>query len=176
MPNYLQKLIYNFAAIIPLLFIFSIVWVLQTHTFLIPLVCTVCALVFWTIFEISFAYANKHIPPIGITVVNLSPYDSWIVVYIITYIFPFVSLVLKDFNLIMAILLSSFLIVILPFVNSSIPNPLLFLKGYHFYKIESNNGVSEYILISRRKLRKTADLRYVKRLSEFLLLDEEKRK
>ena len=176
MPNYLQKLIYGFATIIPLLIVFSVVWVLQIHTFIIPIVCTMCALVFWTIFKIFFAYANTHIPPTGITVTNLSPYDSWIVVYIITYVSPFVSLVLKDYNLIMAIILSSILIVILPFINSSIPNPLLFLEGYHFYKIESNNGVSEYVLISKRKLRKTADLRYVKRLSEFLLLDEEERK
>lgn len=175
MPNFLQKLIYNLSTVVPLLFIFSIVWLFQKRTFYIPIIAAVLGIVIISMFEVSFAYGKKNLPLIDINVTNISPYDGWLVVYIITYMLPFASVILKDFNVIVCAFIAAVLAFVTPFVNTAIPNPLLFIKGYHFYKIESQNGISEYVLISKKKIRSSSDIRLVKRIFEFLLFDSKEK-
>ncbi len=175
MPNFLQKLIYNLSTVVPLFFIFSIVWFFQKHTFCIPIIAVVLGIAIGSMFKASFAYGKRNIPLIDINVTNISPYDGWLVIYIITYMLPFASIILKDFNVIICAFIAAVLAFIAPLVNTAIPNPLLFIKGYHFYKIGAENGISEYVLISKRKLRRSSDIRRVKRIFEFLLLDSKEK-
>ena len=93
--------------------------------------------------------------------------------YIITYILPFASMIINDLNLIMCSVVAFAIAVIAAYVNTAIPNPILFFQRYHFYSISAENGISGYVLISKRKLRKKQDLKAVNRVFEFLLLDTE---
>jgi hypothetical protein len=52
-------------------------------------------------------------------------------------------------------------------------NPLLGLLGWHFYKVQSPEGVT-YILITRKQLRTAATSLKVGQLTEYILLDWEK--
>ena len=61
------------------------------------------------------------------------------------------------------------------FINSAIPNPLLFIKKYHFYQVSGEHGISGYILISRKKYRSKQELKTVNRMFDFLLLDAERK-
>ena len=49
-------------------------------------------------------------------------------------------------------------------------NPLLGLLGWHFYKVESTEGV-KYVLITKKQLRTAADSIKVGQLTEYILLD-----
>jgi hypothetical protein len=49
-------------------------------------------------------------------------------------------------------------------------NPVLGLFGFHFYEIESIDGVT-YLLISRRKISNVMSVRQVVQLSEYGLLE-----
>ena len=51
------------------------------------------------------------------------------------------------------------------------PSPILSVMGYHFYQVNAANGISGYVLISKRKIRNAKDVKAVKRIFEFLLLD-----
>jgi len=64
------------------------------------------------------------------------------------------------------------ILVLVPAVMA-LPNILLFIKGYHFYEIETQDtGVGDYILISKRKcIRNKTDIKTVKRIFEKLLID-----
>lgn len=172
MPNILQKWIYNLSAAAPLCLIFAVVWWFEKHSWCVPLICVCAFILLVATMEISFAYSKRNLPPIKINIEEVSPHDAWIVAYLISYAFPFASLALEDFNLYLSCAIALAIVLIAPFVNSATPNPLMFVKGYHFYQVKAKQGVSGYVLISKRKIRKANDLRHIKRIMEFLLLDE----
>lgn len=175
MGNRLQRFIYNLSAAAPLCFIFALVWYWQKKTIHIPCIAIGIGSILIILFMTSFAYGKSHLAPIIIRTSDISPHDGWIIVYIITYIFPFASLAIKDFNMIICVVIAGVLIVAAPCVNTAIPNPILFFQGYHFYQVSGEHGISGGVLISKRKLRKAKDVKTVNRIFEFLFLDIERR-
>ena len=173
MANNLQKLIYNLSTVSPLCFTFAILWYIQKQTLAIPIICVCLGAFLILCFALSFSYGKKYVAPITIQATDISPKDAWIVAYIISYMFPFASMAIDDFDAIVCGIIAAALIVIIPFVNSAAPNPLLFLRRYHFYEISAENGVSGYLLICKRNLRNAKHITTVKRVFEFLLIDSE---
>ena len=173
MANGLQKLIYNMSVASPLLIVFAFVWYIQKKSWTIPIICIVVAIVLILCLFRLFSYGKKHFAPIQIRANDISPSDGWIAVYIITYILPFASMIINDLNLIVCSVVAFAVAVIAAYMNTAIPNPILFFQRYHFYSVGAENGISKYVLISKRKLRKKQDLKAVNRVFDFLLLDTE---
>lgn len=158
MGNKFQKLRYNLSAAAPVCFVFSIVWLIQKKTWQLPVVCVAIAiaiiLLFYKSFEYglkSFEYGLKNLSLIPIRTADISPNDNWIVIYILTYLLPFASIVIDDFNLIVCSAIVLLIAIVAPFINFAIPNPLLFIKKYYFYQVSGEHGISGYILITRKK-------------------------
>ena len=131
MGNKFQKLLYNLSAAAPVCFVFSIVWLIQKKTWQLPVVCVAIAIAIILLFYKSFEYGLKNLSPIPIRTADISPNDNWIVIYILTYLLPFASIVIDDFNLIVCSAIALLIAIVAPFINSAIPNPLLFIKKYH---------------------------------------------
>ena len=110
MPTILQRLIYNLSAMAPLCFIFALLWYWQKKTMDIPCIVMCIGVALVILFMISFSYGKRHLAPIIIRTNDIAPYDSWVIMYIITYMFPFASLVIKDFNLIICVIVALSLI------------------------------------------------------------------
>lgn len=157
------------------MFYFCFGLVLSKKTMDIPCIVICIGIALIILFMISFAYGKRHLAPIIIRTNDIAPYDSWVIMYIITYMFPFTSLVIKDFNLIICVIIGGVMIMAVPCVNTAIPNPILFLRGYHFYQVSGEHGISGCVLISRRRIRKAKDVKTVNRIFDFLLLDAERR-
>lgn len=175
MANIIQRFIYNLSAAAPLSYILALVWYFQKGTPTVPIVCICIGTVLVICFKLSFSYGKKHIAPIAIRANDISPNDGWVVAYVVSYLLPFASIAVKDFDIAICGLIAAILIIIAPYINTAIPNPLLFCMRYHFYQVIAENGISGYVLISKRKLRKAKDLKTVRRVFEFLLLDSERR-
>lgn len=173
MANVLQKFIYNISSITPMLLIFSLVWKIQKGTNEVPVVLLSFSFLVMILFSISFAYAKKNLAPISIQTTEISPHDSWVICYIITYLLPMSGLVIDEWNISVTGIIAAVITILIPYINSAIPNPLLAIRGYHFYKVNAENGISEYVIISKRKYRNKKDLSVVTRIYEFLLLDKE---
>ena len=173
MPNFLQKWIYNLSAAAPLCLIFAFVWWSEYGTWLVSLICVIVSVVLLMAFKVSFAYYKRNLPPITIRINEIAPHDSWIVAYIISYILPFASITLSDFNPFLSGAIAITIIVIAPFVNSAVPNPLLFASGYHFFQVKSEHGAN-YVLISRRRIRNGKEVKRIQRIFEFLLMEDVK--
>ena len=172
-PNQMQKCIYNLSAGAPILIAFAIIWYCEKKTLAVSITCVCTAVLLIALMVIAFAYGKRSLPPILINVEDVSPHDIWIAAYIISYLLPFASMALDDFNLPLLFVVYFALVLVVSFVNSPIPNLILIFGGYHFYKITSENGVSGYVLISKRKIRNAKDLKSVYRVFEFLLEDVE---
>ena len=145
------------------------------QTAIVSIVCVCVSVLLIVVFYASFFYGIRHLPPIAVNVTSLSAHDGWVTAYIISYILPLASMAIQDFNLILAGAIGMAVVFLAPFVNTGIPNPLLMIFRYHFYQIDTANGVSGYVLISRRKLRNVKEVKSVKRAFEFVLIDEERR-
>ncbi len=173
MANNLQKFIYNLSAVSPLCFTFAILWYIQKQTLIVPIFCICLGTFLILCFKFSFSYAKKHVAPVMIRVTDISPKDGQMVVYVISYMLPFASIAIDDFDVIVFGIIAAALIVIIPFVNSVTPNPLLFFQRYHFYEISAENGVTGYLLVCKRNPRNAKHITTVKRVFEFLLIDSE---
>ena len=154
MANNLQKFIYNLSAISPLCFVFAVLWYIQKHTLIVPAVCVCIGIILIFCLATSFSYGKKHVAPIIVRVTDISPHDGWVVTYIVSYMIPFASMAIKDFDIIICGVIAAILIFIVPFINSAIPNPLLMCRKYHFYKISAENGISGYIFLSNEEITK----------------------
>ncbi|MBE5954123.1 MAG: hypothetical protein E7257_08220 [Lachnospiraceae bacterium] len=173
MPNILQKIVYNLSIIAPLLIMTSIVWIIQNNTYCIPILLISISISIIIGFKVSFRYAMKHMAPIIIRTEQISPHDEKAFSYLPTYLLPFASIVIKEFNLIILFCISLLIICGMIFCNTAFPNPVLMLGRYHFYQVSANNGVSNYLLISKQKYRSKKQLNSVYRMMEFLLIDSE---
>lgn len=173
MANNLQKLIYNLSAVSPLCLIFGGLWLYEKHTLTIPIICACLAGILFLGFKFFLWYAERNVAPIKIQVTTLSQKDGPIIVYIISYMIPFGSMAIEDINIIFFGIIFIISTAIILFVNSTLPNPLLLISRYKLYEISTENGVSGYLLISKRNLRNIKHIKTVRRVFEFLLIDTE---
>ena len=171
MANKLQLIIYRLSAFAPLCFVFAWVWYQQKKTPFVSVICLLIGLALILQLAFSFSYGKKHIAPVLVNITEITAEDKWLWGYTLSYILPFTSIVLSEFDLYAILAIAVTVALLVPSVNSASPNPLLFVRGYHFFTVKAENGI-EYVLISKRQLRKSKDVKYVRRIFEYLLLDE----
>lgn len=171
MANKLQKLLYNLSAISPILWIFSVLWYLEKSEVFVSVLST-CIGIMLAVYYFVFIYLCKNkMAKISIITQEIIPNDKWLIGYLIAYAIPFTSLAFDDINVIIFSLVSIVIVIAMMIANTSIPNPLLYLRGYHYYLVKSENGISEYLLASKRNLRSKSELNNVTRVFEYFIID-----
>lgn len=172
MANTIQKLLYFFSAIAPVCITFSVVWIIQGKGIMFPAILISASVIGVLLFIVSFRYGYKNIAPMTIRVTDVSTGDLWILGYAFSYLLPLANMVIDEWDLFILAGISLIIGVVIPFINSVIPHPLLFFSGYHFYNLTTENGISSYILISKKKIRNKKDIKSVGRIFEFLLIEK----
>lgn len=172
MANIIQKFIYFFSASTPVCITFSIVWISENKGWVLPSILIITSLVGIVLFSISFRYGYKNIAPMTIRVIDVSTSDLWIIGYVFSYLLPLANIVIDEWNLFILAGIGLTIGVVISFINCAIPHPLLFFGGYHFYNVATENGISSYVLISKKKIRNKKDIKVVGRIFEFLLIEK----
>jgi hypothetical protein len=98
---------------------------------------------------VSLCYKKIERIPIGVD--NIIPNDTWVVVVLLSYALPAAGVIFKDINLYISIAVILAWVIFLALSNSIIPNPLLMIWGYHFYKISTVDGSNDICLLSKRR-------------------------
>lgn len=109
---------------------------------------------------------------------NLTPFhaqtvkasDNELVTFVLAYLFPLVGLSDANVDVLAVGFAIGLLLVIVMSTHAYQTNPLLSLFGYHFYEVESTNGVT-YFILSKQVIRNASDIRTVKQIAPFVLLD-----
>lgn len=172
MANTIQKLIYYFSAVAPVCITFSLVWIMQGKGIVLPVILVLTSLIVVVLFSVAFIYGYKNIAPTTIRVTDISTDDLRLLGYIFSYLLPLANMVIDEWNLFILAGISLTIGVVIPFINCAVPHPLLFFRGYHFYKLTTENGISSYILISKKKIRNKKEIKLVGRIFEFLLIEK----
>lgn len=172
MANTIQKLLYFFSAIAPVCITFSVVLIIQGKGIMFPIILISVSVIGVVLFIVSFRYGNKNIAPMTIRVTDVSTSDLWILGYVFSYLLPLGNIVIDEWNLYILVGISLIISVVIPFINCAIPHPLLLFGRYHFYNLTTENGISSYILISKKKIRNKKEIKMVGRIFEFLLIEK----
>ena len=166
MANKLQKLLFNLSTMSPLALIFAIAYWIENDievlimksnkvhinyvsVILIAIISVSIIFSFYSSFFVKLCH--KKLERMSIAVDNIVPHDSWVIVVLLSYALPAAGIVFKDINMYLSIIIILFWILFLALSNTIIPNPLLMIQGYHFYKISTVDGSSDICLLSTRK-------------------------
>ena len=166
MANKLQRMLFNLSTISPIAFFFNVVWWIQcgykevcTEDGKIRL--TVKAIVISVIGIIGLFYAfrsvlivnigRRKLEIVPISVSSIRSNDKLSIIAIVTYVFPFSNLILKDFDVWLTLSIIGIVLLFIVLSNTVLPNPILMLRGYHFYEVTTVNGSDGISMISKRK-------------------------
>lgn len=171
MANHFQRVILNASSLAPILIIFGILWAVQNKSFTIPFVCCDIGICIILLSIICFIKTKKALSVIEISVTNIKNNDKWVLAFFITYCIPLVTLIISDINFIVLTIVSAAVLTAILLTNIVLPNPFLFAMRYHTYDASTNNGI-DYIIVSKRTIRNSNQVKYVKRMYEYFLIDE----
>lgn len=172
MANALQRMIYHLSNTVPLLIMTGLVWYIQKKNWLIPLILLAVAIIIIIIFAVCFNYGKNNCSIKQINVTKIISKDGWIVAYILAYLLPFANLVISDYSISSIIFVGLILALAIVPAILTLPNILLFARGYHFYELETVPGIGDYLLISKRKrIRDKSEINNVMRIFEKLMMD-----
>lgn len=171
MANKLQKFIYNLSAVAPMGIVFSALLYAEKGKSLLCLVGGCVSLII-IIYEFVFIFlSKKRFPPIIQGFKDVSNNDKLVISYVITYLLPFSSLVVDSINWKLIFPICFVAALIMAFSNFTIPNPMLFLAGYHFYSAKTDNGAQSIVIISKRADYRSADeIKKCRRIFEDLVV------
>ena len=178
MANRIQKLLYFLSAESPILIMFAIVWLIEKSTWSkpisiswkIPTILITLSVLLIIAFNYSFDYGKKNLQTIPVSATEISGGDEWIVAYIISYILPLAEYQFGEMIKPVVGAAVLMLLVVLTFTDYMTPHPILYLRRYHFYKLDIEGAHAGYNLISKKKLERSSDVRKVSQVFEFLLL------
>lgn len=173
MFNRLQKALWIISISVPIWIGFAISWCITYKTSQVSIIAIAIAIFITIAFVLSYSYGVKNLSKINISVSKVTPNDRPIIVFIISYILPFASIAFDAYNPVMFSGIAA--LVYLAMINSnSIPaNPLMFAVGFHFYDIESENGIGNYLLMTRKIIRNKDEINVVNRVTEYFLIMRE---
>lgn len=172
MGNTLQRIIYYASCAIPIAITFSIVWCIQEHICLVPSIIILVSIFILILFKKLFLYVLKSSQITTVNVIEVIPKDGWVLAYIISYLFPFVSFVIDDVDYLLFGILSVLFVIIAGCTHSATPNPILWSFGYHFYELKSEHGMSGYIYVCKGKLCTPKDIKTARRYFDLLLIED----
>ena len=170
MANKFQKAIYILSALAPVLVVMAIVCWIQNGGWIIPFVLILITAILVLAFGISFGYAKSNIQTVAVKVDGISSMDGRIVIYVISYLLPLITIKIEDIMISILIIVAIVGILCAIGADSIAPNPLLFVLGYHFYRINIAGALSDYCLISKKRLKKEKDVNEVAQIFESLMI------
>jgi len=116
--------------------------------------------------------ASSRIDAISFRATSLKTADTEVFGFIVAYLHPLVSVRVGDFDIVLMAFVGLLLGLVVWNTNTYSVNPLLGLVGYHFYEVANSDGVT-FLFVSRRDLRRVADVSSVRPLARYVLLDGE---
>lgn len=150
MANKFQRMLFSISVVAPVLIVTAVIEIIKNGLSLFSIMICIVGIVFslydWGLVSIC----KKRLEVINISVDSVTPNDSWCIAYIVTYMIPCISLVLEPLNWFITGGTALLIGVVIAVTNAVPPNPLLRAMGYHFYKVSSIDGATDYNLISKR--------------------------
>lgn len=121
---------------------------------------------------VAFLHSSQHLAADTLTIQSVTAKDGDAMSYIVTYIFPFLDVPLNE-PAKAASLIIMFAVLGLLYVNSNMicTNPMLNMRGYHIYEVETIDGKVSALITRRSYLRVGSELPAIP-LGDYVLLEK----
>jgi len=104
----------------------------------------------------------------SIKVTKIKSSDELLPVFLVSYALPFLGFTsLSGIAIMLIVVLVMF---VLYLINKITSHPVLYLFGYRFFEIESEQGVT-YVFIGNRRIRNPKTIHFVKRITDAMLME-----
>ncbi len=114
--------------------------------------------------------SEEYLEKLPIKIKSLSTSDKEIIAFIIVYLLPLINKYSFQINSKLLIFIIALLFISVWTTNSYHFNPLLGLFGYHFYEVTIEGDIT-YILITRKNLVNSKQIKTVVQISDYMLLE-----
>lgn len=173
MANIFQKFIFSISTAAPVLIVAgAVLWIQTKNDIKLPIIFIALGIII-SIYNLLFIkLCRKKIAVTPITVLEITPNDTWSIIYCLTYLLPFANVVIKDFNIYISIAIAIIIALLLSLSNIALPNPLLLFLGFHFYKVMDESGTCDCFLISRKKSATPKSIKLVHRVFNYFLIEK----
>ncbi|MCI2023588.1 MAG: hypothetical protein LKJ63_03175 [Acetobacter fabarum] len=167
----LAKFLLIASALAPVGLVYAwLAWCNKQHSIAMGIVAACAMLVLICVYLLRQARTSLERFPLNIT--SVEPADRENIAFMLLYLSPLFTSELGQIN-INLLIPTLFIFTLLTATGYNYHfNPLLGLVGWHFYKVESTEGVT-YVLITRKQLRNTSTINHVGQLTEYILIDLE---
>jgi len=169
MLSTLAKLMLTATALAPVALVYA--WVLFSDGYWITSIALVSgAVVLFALMLFLLDYCQKNLERSEFKVTSIEAADREYITFILLYLSPLFTSEFGDLN--WNILIPTLIIFVLV-VSTGYGyhfNPLLGLLGWHFYKVNTVEGVS-YVLITKKELRSASHCLKVGQLTEYIVID-----
>jgi hypothetical protein len=169
MLSTLAKLMLTATALAPVALVYA--WVLFSDGHWMTSIALVSgAVVLFALMLFLLGYCQQNLERSEFKVTSIEAADREYVTFILLYLSPLFTSEFGDLN--WNILIPTLIIFVLV-VSTGYGyhfNPLLGLLGWHFYKVNTSEGVS-YVLITKKELRSASHCLKVGQLTEYIVID-----
>lgn len=172
MINRFQKGLWVLSSGAPIFISFSVTWFVIKKSYLPSLIFMMAGILLIIYAFFIFKVMVNKLPYIEIAAKKIVQNDKPMIGYWISHILPFASILFDKYNPLLFAGIAVMLFFVLLIANTPTANPLLFYVGYHFYEVEGENGIGNYLLITKKSLRNKDEIKFVQRVTEYLLLDK----
>ena len=169
MLSRLARLMLTATAIAPVLLTYA--WVaLQSGNSRMAVGLAVGSFALIVICWLLLRYARRNLERMSFRPTKIEAADRENIAFLILYLLPLFTAQFKDlqWNIWIPVILVFAAVVATGYSYHF--NPLLGLMGWHFYKAETEEGVT-YVLITKRQLRKAKEAVEIGQLTEYIVLD-----
>jgi len=169
MLNWVSKLLLTSTALAPVLLVYA--WVMYadsknwTALGLVLLAAILVGIMLWLL-----SYCQKHLERSTFKVTSIEAADREYITFILLYLAPLFTAEFSDLNLNILIPTVMIFILVISTGYGYHFNPLLGILGWHFYKVNTDEGVT-YVLITKKQLRSAKQCLKVGQLTEYIVID-----
>jgi hypothetical protein len=170
MISKLQKALWILSSAAPMLVVFAVAWYLGKSTYITSIVSLISSFLLIVIAAFIFWGMKTKLATLEVQAKKVIQNDRYIG-YTISCLLPFASIAFDKYDPYLFLGVSIIVFICMLMANTPTANPLLFFLGYHFYDVETENGIGNYLVISKRPIRNKDELKKVIRVTEYLLID-----
>jgi amino acid transporter len=114
--------------------------------------------------------SQEELEPIPITINKVKSADKEVIGFFVAYVLPLVFRGQPSPDVGALVLAACMLFFVLSSTHSILVNPVLGLFKYHFYEVETADGIT-YLLISKRRIGNALTIKHVVLLGEYGVLE-----
>lgn len=170
----LIRVLFAATAIAPLTVSLAYIYATKDHNLILAGVAFLCCVMLGWLCLMIIGQAKKRLESLTINIKKAKSADKEVIGYFIAYALPLLFRGQAPADVGTWLLAGTMLFFVLWTTHSLQVNPVLGFFGYHFYEVETSDGIS-YLLITKRRITNLISIREVVLLNEYGILERDSR-